>query len=445
MKRTEILWYYLSLIAGALILMLPAVVNGYPLVNSDTSTYISSGFTPDAPWDRPITYGLLAYIFSLFGVSLWLTVLMQGYIVSWLVSLTVKRIAGAWKPLLFFCLMVFLSLLTGLSWVTSQLIADVYTGIVTICMYLLLSGGQSRTNTFLLYMLYFVAVATHTSHLVMCVVSLMLLLLIRKWAFPYMPQKSVYKPVLIMLLLTLSTLGIMSACIAKSKAMFAMASFLDKGVLQPALQDFCTDTTYNICKYKDNLPDANKFMWDADGPTLREGGWRVTQKEYEHIVNRIYTTPEYLGMFIKQAAYFSLLQLGSFKIGDGNTPFPEGSNVAETIKTYMPGEHRQFVNSKQNRNNITGSLAVYNLVFYGVVIISVLGLAYFILAHRRVLPAAFLQALVVFVVCIVVNSWACGTFSQVVGRYGDRIIWLIPMLVFVAVVLKYQQVRIARR
>ncbi len=432
MQKRQKLWYYLSLVAGALILILPAFVNGYPLVNSDTSTYISSGFTPDAPWDRPITYGLLVYIFSFFGVSLWLSVFMQGYIVSWLVSLTLKRITGTWQPIIFICLMAFLALFTGLSWVTSQLIADVYTGIVAVCMYLLMSGGQSRVNTTLLYTLYFAAVATHTSHFVSCLAALLMLLMIRRWAFPGIAEKAFRRPVFIMLLLTVSTLGIMSACIAKSKAMFAMASFLDKGILQPALQDFCTDTTYNICKYKDNLPDANAFMWDADGPTLMEGGWRVTQKEYQHIVNRIYTTPRYLWMYIKQSAYFSLLQIGSFRIGDGNTPFPHGSNVAETIKTYMPGEHSQFLAAKQNKSDITDDLGLPNLIFYITVILSVLVLIYTIISNRQYLPGVFFHALVVFSVCILVNAWACGTFSQVVGRYGDRIIWLVPMMAVIA-------------
>ena len=48
----------LHILAGTLVLMWPAFVNGYPLIYSDTSTFIHSAFELQPPMDRPITYGL---------------------------------------------------------------------------------------------------------------------------------------------------------------------------------------------------------------------------------------------------------------------------------------------------------------------------------------------------------------------------------------------------
>ena len=53
---------------GALCLMLDAFCNGFPIVYSDTSTYIASGLELETPFDRPITYGLFLRFFSLNGL-----------------------------------------------------------------------------------------------------------------------------------------------------------------------------------------------------------------------------------------------------------------------------------------------------------------------------------------------------------------------------------------
>src|SRR4051794_17330328 len=42
----------------AAIMLSPALWNGYPLVHSDTGTYVDSAFTGDVPSDRPVFYGL---------------------------------------------------------------------------------------------------------------------------------------------------------------------------------------------------------------------------------------------------------------------------------------------------------------------------------------------------------------------------------------------------
>jgi hypothetical protein len=64
--------FILFVTLGALGLMLDAIYNGYPLVYSDTSTYLASGFELQTPVDRPITYGLFIRLTSLNGFSLWI-------------------------------------------------------------------------------------------------------------------------------------------------------------------------------------------------------------------------------------------------------------------------------------------------------------------------------------------------------------------------------------
>jgi len=55
----------LVLCIGTLILSLIGLYNGYPLVYSDTGTYIYSGFDKFIPLGRPVTYGLFLSFFYL--------------------------------------------------------------------------------------------------------------------------------------------------------------------------------------------------------------------------------------------------------------------------------------------------------------------------------------------------------------------------------------------
>lgn len=430
--------YYITLVAGAILLIIPALINSYPLVNSDTSTYISSGFTPAAPWDRPITYGLLLYIFSIAGISMWAAVFVQGYILSWLVSLTIKNIHGKHSHVITLGTIILLSLLTSLSWVASELIADVYTGVIILCISLLIIGAESKTNKVLLYLLFFIAVATHTSHLIYSSAILVLLLLLQKRLFRHLPARATRNALLILLLLTISTISIMGACMAKSKQMFMMASLLDKGILKPSLDELCQDSTYSICKYKDNLPTSpDYFLWDDNSPMQKEGGWKTTQQEYRHIINSTLCRPKYIWMYIKSSASSTFVQLVTINIGDGNTSFPAGSNVSNTLESYLPHESNAFIHSRQNSTGIKQHLDIPNIIITIVVSISILMLVGLLYYKKHVMPDSFYVLLTIVVLGLLINAWSCATFSQVNGRYGCRTTWLLPLVAILAVTKSY--------
>ena len=64
--------------AATLLLLGPALINGYPLVYADTGTYLTSGFQLGIPADRPLGYGLFCRLFSGDGLSLWGVVIAQA-------------------------------------------------------------------------------------------------------------------------------------------------------------------------------------------------------------------------------------------------------------------------------------------------------------------------------------------------------------------------------
>ncbi|MEE3502697.1 hypothetical protein [Acidiphilium acidophilum] len=73
--------------AGAALMLWPALHNGFPLIFSDTGTYISQAMEFHLGWDRPPFYSF--FILALdWGRSLWPPVLAQCLATSWLIRRT---------------------------------------------------------------------------------------------------------------------------------------------------------------------------------------------------------------------------------------------------------------------------------------------------------------------------------------------------------------------
>ena len=292
--------FYPALIICALFLLIPAFYNHYPLVNPDTATYLASGFKPETPFDRPITYGLLIRLFSLNGLSLWLVVFAQAYLVSWLLFKIIRNIGGN-RSYIFraMAIVLFLSVFSGLSWVVSQVQPDVFTTIALLCVFLLLINKEGSATEILLYVLFFLSVAVHLSHPLLFSVLLALLFISKKVIFRKERYRQVSKKILILFLLAISAIAIMGAAISKSKHVFFVGSLLEKGVLKKYLDDNCPVKNYKICAYKDSLPaSANDFWWDNNSPLYKIGDWKGTKPEFNDIIHNTLTTPQYLGLYI---------------------------------------------------------------------------------------------------------------------------------------------------
>lgn len=431
--------HYSVITLGAFLLMLPAFYNGYPLVISDTCTYLASGFIPVLPNDRPITYGLLLRILSFNGLSLWPVIFFQAYIVSWLITSVIKILTSKKRYKLYALIILsVLSFATGASWVCSQLMADIYTPIAMLIAFLILSGNQKRSTLFILYTLYFIAVATHLSNLHILSLLLILVFIFRKKLFGAERLKQATTALFIMLLLSVFTIFISAGALTKSRHIFLMGSILDKGVLKTYLQDNCGKVDYALCRYKDSLPaDVNVFLWDPQtSPLYKEGGWVTVKPEYDKIISDVFTTPKYLGLYFIRSLEFSCHQLLCFTIGEGNTFFAENSNVYDAVKKYVPNELHQYLYSEQNQGEFFGVFNKPNLYLNIVMACSFVLMIILIIEKRKFLPRQLILFLFICLAGIIINDIDCATFSQVNGRYGCRIMWLISFCTLILLFTK---------
>ncbi|GIV29155.1 MAG: hypothetical protein KatS3mg028_0221 [Bacteroidia bacterium] len=361
--------FIISVVLGSFFLMADAFYNGFPIVYSDTSTYIASGFEMETPFDRPITYGIFIRIFSLNGLSLWGVIFFQGLILSYLILLLMKIIFKNLSFLKFglFSIMI-LSLFSGVSWTVSQIMPDIFTSISLLCFIIILhSNSLDRKTILFLYILFFISVAMHMSHVLFFVVLILLMFVSGKFIFHRNIYFGWYSKLFTLLLLTVASLTTMGSAISKSKHVFFFGAMVEHGIVKTYLDDCCKFKSYKLCIYKDSLPDkAYKFIWDEKSPFYKIGGWKNTKQEFKDIIYETLTRPKYIALHIKESFKATILQLFLFSIGDGNGSFLEGTLLYERISKYFLKDLEIYSSSKQNQSSLS-IVRYFNILFYGVV------------------------------------------------------------------------------
>lgn len=98
----------------AVALLLPLSINHYPLIFSDTGTYIGAIRQHSVPVDRPVFYSIYIYLSSFFGKTLYLTVALQAICCAFIIRSVLNLICSEKNNKiisLLFCLLLPLSFL----------------------------------------------------------------------------------------------------------------------------------------------------------------------------------------------------------------------------------------------------------------------------------------------------------------------------------------------
>jgi hypothetical protein len=418
---------------GGLIFMLLALSNGYPIVTSDTGTYISSGFELCAPQDRPIFYGLFIRASSL-GVSLWLTIyaqcLMLSYVFVRLLTALVPAISNAHKV----CFLVFASLCTTGGWFASQIMPDVFVPVMTMAVLIILKGAERKKERFVMMGICLLALITHNSNYITLTLFSALLLLASFLSTRFK-------------LFRIKALSLLGTCLAawillcssnylerkeftasNSTHVFIMGKLVESGVLKTYLDKACPVYDYRICPYKDSLPPvAWGFVWDDASPLQKTGGWEANRTEYNKIIRDITSRPKYWPYLMFKSGEATLRQLILINI-DGVfeldwIKYLNGSPPFEAVYKYFPHEINELRASKENNNGLR--IQFMNAVFgICLVISSLTALLVMQSSVRREMNGVVLF----LIILIVLNAFTTATFANVLTRLNARVIWLIPVV-----------------
>lgn len=435
-------------VLAALLFMAPAFYNGYPLVFSDTGTYIASGFDGNIPVDRPIWYGWFIRIVGF--KSLWFVLFVQSMILAGILRDFTKLLWEQMSHVGFLMLVGGLVAFTGVGWYTSQIMPDIFTAICLLLIPLLTLSGKISIRQLIFWSILFVfSMNVHFSNLF--IVALILLLFFGVSKVWRLSKRVRYWPVIGLMVISIFTSLVTNYVIdgkwqlSKGGHVFLMGRMLDNGVLKSFLDDKCGEQTYVLCGVKDSLPkDSRAFLWDGNSPLAQNGGWVDSKVEYNRILTGILTSPKHLGMFLYKSGTASMSQLFQNDIGSGlaskwySSP---SSPPYQQIKTHYGHEFKEYIQSRQN-GNLWGQRLDFtflnHLNYLLLVLSSMVILSFWFVPSLGVLDSQKLAIGLFLLLGILSNAVITASLANVYDRLQARVSWL---LVFYALLLVWNELK----
>ncbi|MCC6371601.1 MAG: hypothetical protein IT236_11400 [Bacteroidia bacterium] len=403
--------------------------NRYPILYSDTATYLHSGFELEAPADRPIVYGLLLRLFSLNGSSLlfvpFFHTLIYLYSIYKFLSLFFEE-----QNCLKYLFLISLSILifSGTGWCINLLLPDIFMGVGFLCLLYVLLSKQKPSQMLMPLFLFFISTSTHISNVFVFFALVLIAFLSWKWLFGFAEKKIFGQKLAILAGIILLSYLIMGSAISKSKHVFMVGNLAQKGILQEILQDSCSSSGFKLCDYKDSIPlSFEYFVWKQNSPLYKLGGWKTTKPEFKKIITISFSHSKYLGMHLKCSLKNLVQQLGTFGIGEGTGKFDESTPLIQRIRHYTSSDRELCVNTKQYDEDFKWTAGMN--VFYKITIsLAVILLTVLILLNFQKMNSKT-RVLIIFTFLLITSSSVLVAFgSEVSNRYGCKIVWLILLL-----------------
>lgn len=175
MNFRRALVYTIFILGSAYLLLWAPLYNGYPLIYSDSGTYIFSGARMFVPFDRPIGYGLFIRFVnplpSLWGV-VWLQALATSYLLFRIALLVLP--ATRWRAGIAFGVITLTTLTTTVSIFVGFISPDIFAAWLVLASFLLIIAKHTFDRALALFLIFW-ALQVHTTHLVLAGAMLILL------------------------------------------------------------------------------------------------------------------------------------------------------------------------------------------------------------------------------------------------------------------------------
>lgn len=433
----------LAILAGAVLLGWPALLNGYPLVFIDSVSYLGQTLFPEWPWDKTPAYGPFLHLFH-WGWSLWPALAAQLLVLSHLLWLAQRGARGDATMAVHLVLCAGLAGLTAAPWFAATLMPDIFAAAAPLCL-LLLGFARDRfspAEALWLTLLGAFAVATHLSHLPTAIAMVALVALLAGGLRPAM-RAALPVALAVGAVVAANAWAIGRPSLSPHGAVFLLARLQADGPAAATIRDHCPATGWHLCAAVRRLPmPSDEFLWSPDSPLNRHasgmpipmGGMRLAP-EAARILGL--TLAERPGEVADAMARNTLAQLALVSVGDtlGNAHL--GASARRAIARLPARELAAFDASAQMRGDLPGLAAPFLIPHPAVLLLSgplallALGLA----AWRRDRTRAGLIA--GLLVAVGVNAFATGALSAPTARYQARIVWLVPLAAALGLVPRF--------
>jgi hypothetical protein len=420
-------WHSLTFMLVVALLMAPALWNGFPLVYYDSEDYVEMAFSFQPIVWRIMTYGMLCSVARFFG-TLWAMPMLHAILVTWVLHEAVMGFIGRWRHVVFLGVGLALALFTGLPWVSSQLLADVFAGTAVLGIAALAFGeGLQRWRRIALTVITAIAICVHMSHV--GVSAGLLIVLVLMWGLSRvllrMPRPKLGLSALaivtgILLVPTTHYFVMGRFVFSEAGQVLQLALFVQNGIAKKYLDEVCpTGVQLEMCDHKDELPrTADEFLW-GDSPFDEMGGWKALHDEAGVIVSgAIRTFP----LLVLEAATDNFLeQIDSIDSGEDLVPMTW--HFVRTMLQRYPNEFKEFRFARQQRRPALNFAPLNGFQIPINQAAELITLVLLVVAWRRRDRTTTGLAILV-TAAIIGNAFICGSLSNPHDRYQNRVVWL---------------------
>ncbi|HEY1467993.1 MAG TPA: hypothetical protein VGF61_03035 [Candidatus Acidoferrum sp.] len=432
-----------TVLAGALLMVWPALYNRYPLIYPDSISYLEDGpLVARALFHHQFSaeYGGRSFIYCLGilpfhrNITLWPVVALNAILTSYVIWLVVRSILPRQTIAAYFALVVALSVFTGLGWFVSLVMPDIYGPVLYLCTYLLVFAPEtlSRVERLTVVLIAWWSVASHATHLMLAAglcVFLALPLLFQRRGPSVAPRLRAIGVLAIIVLTAAAAHMALHAylygepSLNGKRAPFLMARVLVDGPGREYLQQHCGDTKLVICGYLNQIPPSvNDFLWKLDGIWQTASPATKDQLRREEMPLVIAT----LRAYPRQELSISLAHFWEQLLTFGLWDYSPNPWVERMFDKVLPGARSRYLQSRQVRralpDEFSSSVQEWTVIAS---IVLIAALAPFVLPRR---PARLMGLAAVIIFVIIANALVTGVLANVEDRYQARVIWLLPLL-----------------
>jgi hypothetical protein len=395
------------------------LANGYPLVFSDTGTFLQQLLVPLMNWDKPWIYGPVLVLLSM-KLTLWLPLLAQGACVSWVLWL-VQRVVRTPSAALHLLLCMVLAIGSAAPWFTSLLMPDIFAPLTVLLLFLLAFDSNARRRWPITALSVF-AIAAHLAHLVIAAACLAVVLVLRPRA---LLRTALPLAAAIMLLLATNLVGHGRLSVSPYGSVIALARLVADGPAATYLEENCPAAGYRICNWAGRLPnDADVFLWHPAGPVWTyPGGPIALAPEASRIVFATIVSRPWPVARAALGNWFA--QLHMLRLDDVIGANALDATVGAQLRTYYPpGEYDRYRASAQRSDRLRRIAAPLQTPL--LVVLGLGAIASFALMFRSWRRDRALFALIALIAAgVVSNAFATGALAGPHDRYQARIAWLL--------------------
>src|SRR3954470_6828721 len=264
-------------IASAVLLLIPAIWNRFPLLQYDTGGYLVRWFEGYLVPSRSTVFGLYLNIFA--TPDFWPVVVLQAALTVWLLALLLRALGFGGRPLLLVGVTAALSVVTTLPWLTSILLTDIFAGLAVLAVHLLIfaDGALRRFERNALIAVIAFAVATHSATFAV-ILALLAAAALAWWYFRIGAASGIARGIAALVLgavMLVSANYLVAGRLAWTPGGLALSfgRMLQDGIVNRYLADHCPEQRLKLCKHRHELPtDADVFFWSGKGSIFNNLG-----------------------------------------------------------------------------------------------------------------------------------------------------------------------------